>query len=162
MKLNLSDNIFSLAAALTLTSAIALMSTGEMLLNPGAVHAGPRLESTLANAQMAKKSGMFVAAEHPTSGNAKIVTENGTRYLVFDQSFKSDAGPDLHVILYRDASVPVKGIAEANYVILGRLQKVNGMQRYVIPASIKLADYGATAIWCRQFNATFGYATLES
>lgn len=106
------------------------------------------------------KSGSFVGAEHPTSGTAKIVMEQGKRYLEFNSAFKTDAGPDLYVLLHR-SSKPESYDAK-NYVSLGRLTKVNGQQRYEIPANVDLKGMRSTVIWCRQFNATFGYAPLSN
>lgn len=146
--------ILSTVAALSFHSAsgllINLVQAGEM--------SSPRSESQA----MAKEVGTFVAAEHPTYGMARIASENGNRYLEFDQGFKSDAGPDLHVILHRAASLPKGGLKEQDYVILSRLQKVSGKQRYTIPQNINLANYRSVAIWCRKFNATFGYAPLQN
>lgn len=105
--------------------------------------------------------GSFRAAEHPTQGNARIVNRNGKRFVEFNEEFKTDNGPDLYVILHRNATVP-DGIKEKDYVQLARLQKTNGVQRYAIPDNVKLGDFKSVAIWCRQFNATFGYAPLGS
>jgi Electron transfer DM13 len=107
------------------------------------------------------KSGSFVKGEHATTGKARIVTENGKNFLELDQNFKTDKGPDLFVILHREAKLPVSGIKEKDYVTLGALEKVSGAQRYAIPDNVKIADFASAAIWCRQFNATFGYATFS-
>ena len=109
-----------------------------------------------------EKSGMFVAAEHPTQGAVSIIKENGRRYLVFDKTFKSDMGPDLYVILHRAAILPKGGLKKQDYATIGRLQKVSGTQRYAIPNNINLANYRTVAVWCRSFNATFGYALLPT
>lgn len=106
------------------------------------------------------RSGQFVAAEHPTEGTARIVTENGKRYLVFDQAFMSDEGPDLFVLLHRD-QIP-QTYDTQNYISLGSLQSVKGEQRYAIPDDVDLANFQSAVIWCRQFNATFGYAPFGS
>ncbi|MBE9198461.1 MULTISPECIES: DM13 domain-containing protein [unclassified Nodularia (in: cyanobacteria)] len=106
------------------------------------------------------KSGNFQAAEHPTQGKVSVITEAGKRYLEFDQSFKTDHGPDLFVILHRSSVPPVSGIQEKDYVSIAALQKINGTQRYALPDNVNLADFKSVAIWCRQFNATFGYAVL--
>lgn len=108
------------------------------------------------------KTGTFVDAEHPTEGMARIVTENGDRYLEFDETFRSDSGPDLYVILHRAGEPPVGGIQEQDYVTLAPLQSTTGTQRYAIPADVNLDDFNSAVIWCRMFNATFGYATLGS
>lgn len=114
------------------------------------------------------KSGTFVSGEHSTEGTARLVKENGKRYLELDEAFKtSEMGPDLHVILHRSEDVigstnpPAYPLKEGDYVILGRLEKFNGAQRYSIPENINLADYQSAVIWCRKFNATFGAAKLS-
>ncbi len=109
-----------------------------------------------------QKFGKFVAAEHPTQGAVGIIKEKGKRYLEFDKTFKSDMGPDLYVILHRAAVLPKGGLKEPDYITIGRLQKVSGTQRYAIPNNVNLANYRTVAVWCRQFNATFGYALLPT
>lgn len=106
------------------------------------------------------QSGQFVASEHPTDGTARIVTENGKRYLVFDQAFATDEGPDLFVLLHQD-QMPQTYDAQ-NYISLGELQSIKGEQRYAIPDDVDLANFQSVVIWCRQFNATFGYAPFDS
>lgn len=107
------------------------------------------------------KSGSFVTAEHNTRGMARIITENGKNFLELDQNFKTDNGPDLFVILHRQEKLSISGLKKQDYVTLGTLQKVSGEQRYAIPDSVKIADFASTAIWCRLFNTTFGYAAFS-
>jgi Electron transfer DM13 len=107
------------------------------------------------------QTAMFQAGEHPTQGNVRIITYNGKPYLEFDKSFKTDNGPDLFVILHRDRTVPIYGIKQKDYKSIARLQKTKGTQRYAIPNNVNLADFKSVAVWCRQFNATFGFATLN-
>ncbi|MBE9129065.1 MULTISPECIES: DM13 domain-containing protein [unclassified Coleofasciculus] len=118
----------------------------------------PAVSTETPMAQDIKPSGDFVAGEHPTQGMVRVVTENGQRYLDFDEAFKTDEGPDLFVLLHREQTP--KSYQADNYVNLGELQQVSGTQRYAIPAEVNLADFGSVVIWCRQFNATFGYAAL--
>lgn len=109
---------------------------------------------------------MFVSGEHPTSGKVNILQEGGETFLEFQDDFKTDSGPDLFVILHKSKDVigttkaPTHSIKEGDYVIIEPLQKTKGKQRYKIPSKINLKDYQSVAIWCRQFNATFGSATL--
>ena len=105
-------------------------------------------------------SGTFKAGEHPTQGTVRVVTEKGKRYLEFGQSFKTDQGPDLYVILHRSDAPPVSGIKKKDYVIIARLKKTSGDQRYTLPSNVNLANFRSVAVWCRKFNATFGYAPL--
>ncbi|MBK1988743.1 DM13 domain-containing protein [Sphaerospermopsis aphanizomenoides BCCUSP55] len=102
----------------------------------------------------------FQTLEHKTQGKLSVSTENGISYLEFDQSFKTDNGPDLFVILYRGNVPPISGIKEKDYVSVAALQKISGSQRYALPKNLQLANFPSVAIWCRKFNATFGYARL--
>ncbi|MBW4623767.1 MAG: DM13 domain-containing protein [Cyanosarcina radialis HA8281-LM2] len=149
-------------AALTLVSAIAFdnslkMTTTQAVEIPAAQKV---VVSTKAIAKATVKSGSFVSAEVPTMGTAQIVTENGQNYLQLGQNFKTRNGPDLYVIIYRSSAVPDSGLREGSYVNLGRLQNVKGSQRYAIPGNVNLGQFNAAAIWCRRYNATFGYASL--
>ncbi|NJO74574.1 MAG: DM13 domain-containing protein [Leptolyngbyaceae cyanobacterium RM1_406_9] len=139
-------------------------SEAEVTAEP---EAEPEAEAEPAPA-VTTKSGTFVPGEAPTSGMATIVTENGESYLELDESFQtSDQGPDLFVILHRSDDVlattepPAYPLQEGDYVILGPLEEFTGAQRYQIPEDVNLDDYQSAAIWCRQFNATFGVAKFE-
>ncbi|MBW4632138.1 MAG: DM13 domain-containing protein [Iphinoe sp. HA4291-MV1] len=113
--------------------------------------------------QVVAASGTFVKAEQPTSGTARIVTENGQQYLVLDSSFQtSSQGPDLHVLLDASEKPPMKYQNFSSYVNLGKLEKFKGEQRYPIPAAINLSNFKSAVIWCRMANATFGYAPLRA
>jgi Electron transfer DM13 len=116
--------------------------------------------SVISNEQTpVSQSGQFVMGEHPTQGSARVVTENGKRYLVLDAAFKTDAGPDLFVLLHRE-KMPRTYDAQS-YLSLGALQQVSGEQRYEIPADVDLETFQSAVIWCRQFSATFGYAPFQ-
>ncbi|MEO0801465.1 MAG: DM13 domain-containing protein [Cyanobacteria bacterium J06642_2] len=149
----------SVVVSLGLMAAIALGTVGE---------AAVALSSSSALAQAAPaqvetavaKSGDWVGVDHPTSGAAKIVTENGKTYLELNEAFKTDRGPDLFVLLHKQ-EVP-STYAESDFVNLGRLEKVAGTQRYEIPKGTNLDDLNSAVIWCRRFNVTFGYAPLLS
>ncbi|MGF1538685.1 MAG: DM13 domain-containing protein [Elainellaceae cyanobacterium] len=113
-------------------------------------------------------SGPFESAEHPTAGTATIVQEGDQYYVEFSDDFSTDPGPDLFVVLHQSndffsiTSPPTYGIEEDSYVSLAPLEAVNGAQRYAIPASVDVDEFGSVAVWCRQFNATFGAANLSS
>ncbi|MEL6384399.1 MAG: DM13 domain-containing protein [Cyanobacteria bacterium J06626_18] len=103
-------------------------------------------------------TGTFEGVAHPTSGSVQIVEENGKRYLEFDAAFRSDSGPDLLVLLHKEA-VP-QSYSPDQYVSLGFLQSVEGSQRYEIPEGVSVEDFQSAVIWCREFNVTFGFAAL--
>lgn len=159
MKLN------QLALLGTTSLLISTLSVSSYVVRVSANPSFNELNAIVAQRQqlVAEMSGTFVAAEHPTSGMARIVTEKGRRYLVLDSAFKtSSQGPDLHVVLDPTEKPPMQYQDPTSYVNLGKLQKFNGEQRYPIPAAINLSNFKSVAIWCRMANATFGYAPLRS
>jgi hypothetical protein len=117
--------------------------------------------SAPATVQIAAATGQFVTVEqdHPTTGTASVVTENGQTYVVFDEAFSTATGPDVQVVLYTEDEVPVN-LEEEDYVTIAPLESFDGGQRYLIPSNIDVDEYEAVAIWCREFNVTFGYAPL--
>lgn len=130
----------------------------------------PQMDSVAVNKKVEAKSrfGSFISGEHQTIGLASIVQENGTYFIELDQTFKtSEKGPDLFVILHRSPDIlkiskaPDYGIAEGDYVAIAPLKSFNGKQRYEIPKNIQPDNYKSVAIWCRQYNATFGFAPLS-
>lgn len=111
-------------------------------------------------------SGNFTSGEHSTKGTVQIITENGQRFIELNADFETQQGPDLFVILHRAKDVigstqpPAYSINATDYVEIAPLKAIAGTQRYAIPASVNFADYQSVAIWCREFNATFGSAGL--
>lgn len=156
-------SLISLAAIMTVATVAPYQSVNsqnapamkpeDSMMKPGGSMMKPQ-------GTMAMRSGKFVKAEHPTQGIVMLVNEGGKSYLAFDQTFKTDSGPDLYVILYRTGQPPITGIKEKDYVRVAKLQKVSGAQRYALPQSVKPGNFSSVAIWCRKFNATFGYASL--
>lgn len=106
-------------------------------------------------------SGAFVAGEAPTTGTARIVTEDGHRYLELDPAFStSNMGPDLHVLLDSTERPPQSYTNLGSAINLGSLHDYSGAQRYPIPDAIDITSFDSVVIWCRMANATFGYAPL--
>ena len=150
-------------ASAVLFSSLLATSLGTTLVMP-LITATPTQAQQMAEkspTMMAMRSGNFVTVEqdHPTAGQAKIVTSNGKKYLEFDRAFTTAQGPDVQIVLYRGNSVPVK-LAQKDYLTLAKLQKFDGAQRYEIPANVNLDDFKAVGIWCKKLNVTFGYAAL--
>lgn len=150
--------IFGTLSLLLVSSATPVALASEFVLEPEADRQELQLAQT-PSMLLARGSFVTVEQDHPTQGTARIVEENGQRYLVFDRAFTTAQGPDVEVILYRGSQVPVN-IAERDYITLAPLQSFDGEQRYAIPANLDLGEFGAVGIWCRQFNVTFGYAAL--
>ncbi|MEM9485608.1 MAG: DM13 domain-containing protein [Cyanobacteria bacterium P01_F01_bin.116] len=143
-------------SALMLT--VAIVPFAEITSRTDAFAAQPSITRT---AKSLITSGEFVTVDQAkdTTGTARIVEKDGQRILEFDGAFDTARGPDVQVVLYRGDSVPVS-IDEADYIVVGDLQSFEGSQGYVLPADINLDDYGSVAIWCAEFNVTFGYADI--
>ena len=151
---------FILAAISATTLGITLAS-GANAFKPVEFSALTNQVETVNVAQATATPQPFVTVEQEkdTTGTASVVTENGQTYIVFDEAFDTARGPDVQVVLHTGSTVPVS-IDEADYVTLATLQSFEGEQRYLIPADIDVNDYQTVAIWCREFNVTFGYAPL--
>ena len=137
--------------ALGLASILSLGSVAAATLVPSPAQAQ--------NTVQVKHTGTFVGSgSKNVSGSTQIFTYRGRRYLYLDQAFQSNNGPDLFVLLHNQARPQSY---RNNYQNLGRLKKVSGRQWYEIPAGVNLANAKSVVVWCRQFNVTFGYATLK-
>ncbi|WP_009634363.1 DM13 domain-containing protein [Synechocystis sp. PCC 7509] len=100
----------------------------------------------------------FVTVSHSTEGGVRVITANGKRYLEFDETFKTEGGPDVLVLLHRDRQP--KEYQQQKFISLGHIQKFSGTQRYTIPDNVNLADFRSVVVRCRLFSVTFGYAPL--
>jgi hypothetical protein len=74
--------------------------------------------------------------------------------------FRLNNGPALEVILYEHAEIPLNIEGTGRYISLGVLQQVSGTQDYLIPADVDISQFGSVGIWCQEFDATFGFATI--
>ena len=152
---------------LVVTTFVGILAIGMVTLSPSSdrsvnAELAPTRSITLAQSVSAASSlasGSFVDSEHPTQGMVAIINKGGKKYLKFDSSFKSDSGPDLFVLLHRQDSP--KQYRKSDYLSLGRLQKVAGTQMYQVPAGVDVKQFKSVVIWCRKFNATFGFAPLN-
>ncbi|MGB3308153.1 MAG: DM13 domain-containing protein [Nodosilinea sp.] len=119
-----------------------------------------------ATASSTTRQGVFASAEHETTGNVELISQDGQATLVFDENFATSNGPDLVVVLHRSADLitestpPAYPINEEDYVVIAPLTATNGRQEYLVPAEIDLTAFESVAVWCQQFNATFGAAPL--
>ncbi|MEO1373489.1 MAG: DM13 domain-containing protein [Cyanobacteria bacterium J06635_10] len=154
---------FNKLAGLGIASIVLFGSVGQLAINaqPAQAQRARQGVTIAAKSKSLIASGNFVKAEKATSGKAKIVTINGKRYLEFNKAFKTGNGPDVKIILHKNSTIPLN-VREGNYITLARIKSFNGAQRYEIPNNLNLANYKSVGIWCEEFNATFGYASLRN
>ena len=113
------------------------------------------------------RTGVFVSGEHETQGDVTLISQGDTQTLVFNETFSTSSGPDLVVVLHRSANVleettpPAYPLVEGDYLVLAPLSAITGTQEYAISANVDTDDYQSVAIWCQEFNATFGAALLN-
>ena len=103
--------------------------------------------------------GSFRSADKSTQGNFKIKKIDGKHYLKFDENFSTSNGPAVEVLLHREA-VP-QNYSSSNYVSLGEIKTFQGAQWYEIPETVDVSQYQSVSIWCREFDVTFGYGTIQ-
>ena len=142
-----------------LASVLILTTTAQLVISPAIKAESLTQKSQTVLAQAQENNNFVSVGSKTTNGQFRIVNENGQRYIEFDQSFVTDRGPDLKVVLHRNQSVSSR-IKESDYLEIAPLQSFRGTQRYLIPEEVDLSQYSSVAIWCRQFNVTFGYANF--
>ena len=106
-------------------------------------------------------TGEFIAAEHDTSGTARILQlADGRRFLRVEGLASSD-GPDLHMWLSEARSGgDWDSYDDGRVVRLGDLKATHGDQNYPIPAGADLSGLHSVVIWCDRFNVAFGTAPI--
>ncbi len=108
----------------------------------------------------AKTLNKFVTLNrNNTTGTLRIIKENGRQYIELSDDFQTTEGPDLEIILHKNTAVPLN-IEEEDYITIAPLKNLQGTQSYLVPENISLDDYASLAIWCKEFNITFGYVQL--
>ena len=146
---------------LSLLCAIALSIPLSPVINPAIAQGESTTEQQQRAAVKLLQAGEFQDGAHPTKGLARLLEYRGKNYLLLSENFKSDSGPDLFVLLHQSENPSSYETEE--YVNLGRLTQVEGRQAFRIPDSVTdLSQYQSVVVWCREFNVTFGHATLKS
>lgn len=105
-------------------------------------------------------AGSFVDVDlvHRGSGTAKIVEDNGRRFLRLE-NFEVTNGPDLYVYLSESKQPGSSLESLSKYISLGLLKGNAGDQNYDIPAIFR--GYDTVVIWCQKYGVLFSYAVME-
>ena len=109
-----------------------------------------------ASADTVAATGTFTgASDHITTGGVSIIkTSNGGAVVILDSNFSLDGAPDPKV----GFGVDGKFIAASD---LGELTNKDGLQVYVVPASVNVDDSNEVYIWCEEFAVPLGVAALN-
>jgi len=107
------------------------------------------------------KSGSFEGRAHPTSGSIEIIEKDGHTLVVLSDDFKSDSGPELHIVLTEhDSPKNSRDLHSGENLDLGILKSTKGTQTYEIPAD-KVDKLKTATVYCKPFKVIFGSASLS-
>ncbi len=109
-----------------------------------------------ATAADAHLTGTFTgASDHITTGGVTIVkTAGGGAVVILDENFSLDGAPDPRVGFGTDG-------VYADASDLGELTQKEGLQVYIVPATVNVDDFNEVYIWCKQFAVPLGVAELN-
>lgn len=102
------------------------------------------------------ETGTFTgASEHITTGGVSVVKmPSGQRIVILDSDFSLDGAPDPRVGFGKDG-------VYADASDLGPLTQKEGLQIYIVPASVDTDDFNELYIWCKKFAVPLGVAALK-
>jgi hypothetical protein len=153
-------------------TAMSAASSAETAATVKADAAEPNVALMAASAASDSKAvtvttGAFHQVAHATKGTAIIAEDSqGNRTLTL-RGFKTSAGPQLSLYLYKaedvkDNAAAKKLVTDKQFVDLGALKSTSGTQTYNVPKGIDLWQYLAVGVWCDKFDVNFGTAPLSS
>jgi len=95
-------------------------------------------------------------------GTWKIVETDDGRFLELDEKFKTRRAPDLKLFLSPriDGDVTPQN-AVAGSVLIAKLKKAKGAQRYALPADLNLSDFETLVLHCEQYTKLWGVSPLR-
>ncbi len=112
--------------------------------------------STFANEQQSTlaSQGTFEGlSNHVTSGGVSILkTENGY-VAVLEADFSLDGAPDPTLGFGNNGTFDTD-------TIFTKLENINGLQAYAIPANIDVSSFSEFYVWCAEFSVPLGVAAL--
>lgn len=104
---------------------------------------------------VAAKGSFTGASDHITTGGVSIVkTANGGAVVILDSNFSLDGAPDPRVGFGKDGK-----FVDASD--LGALTQKEGLQVYIVPASVNVDDFNEVYIWCKKFAVPLGVASIN-
>lgn len=104
----------------------------------------------------ADSKGSFTgASDHITTGGVKIIKNaDGSAVVILDSNFSLDGAPDPRVGFGKDGKF-------FDVSDLGPLVKKEGLQVYIVPASVNVDDFNEVYIWCKKFAVPLGVASIK-
>lgn len=113
--------------------------------------------ASVASADTVTASGTFTGlSDHITTGGVSVVeTSGGGAVVILDTDFSLDGAPDPSV----GFGINGEYVAASD---LGELTSINGLQAFIVPEGLDLADFNEIYIWCDEFSVPLGVAALSN
>ena len=105
--------------------------------------------------------GEWVKSTANIRGEWSIVERDGTRYIEFDDEFRTRNAPDLKVFL---SPTEVGDLTNNNAIegsqLVSVLESNRGAQSYELPADVDLSSYESVIIHCEAYTKLWGGGAL--
>ena len=109
------------------------------------------------------KSGSWIQKQKSIQGGWEVHKANGKTIIRMQENFQAVSGPDLKVFLSKTHISNVTGQnATEGSVLLSPLKSTNGVQEYVLPAGVNIADFKSVLVHCLSFSVLWGGADISS
>jgi len=140
----------------TVDEGLPPVSTDTVDMTEDSEAEAPEAEDETMDPAFLGLSGMFMDGEknYKTSGTIQTINADDGFYLRFED-FQTTNGPNLFVYLIQPGTETTEGIS------LGALKGNTGNQNYLVPEDVDLTQYSTVVIWCRAFDADFGFGELK-
>lgn len=107
----------------------------------------------VANATLIRTGTFTGNRNYSVTGSVKLYEYQGKRYIRFE-NFVSSNGPDLKVYIATTTTA-------SQFVNIGDLKSISGTQTYLVNNPPDFTQFNKVLIWCQQFSALFGSATIQ-
>jgi hypothetical protein len=104
------------------------------------------------------KKGTFVGYDHGLSGKSFILKDGNDRILRLTE-YNMTPAPDADVYLSKNASYSAGNVVKIADLTGGY---TNSSLNLTIPSTVNYTEYPYVIVWCTQFSANFGVATLTN
>ena len=113
------------------------------------------------NAYAQDSDNTWTKRSQKIKGTWQIVETDAGTFLELDDAFKTRNAPDLKLFLSPHAADEVNARnATAGSVLISKLKKAKGAQRYEIPADIDLSQFQTLVLHCEAYTKLWGVSAL--
>ncbi|ANM31740.1 hypothetical protein ABI59_22555 [Acidobacteria bacterium Mor1] len=107
-------------------------------------------------------AGTWTKKSFAVKGGFKFIEEGGKTFLVLDEKFSTRNAPDLKLFLTNRPLADATGRnAAKDAVLIAKLQKNKGAQRYPLPDGVSLSDYTTLLLHCEQYSKLWAGSSLR-